>query len=759
VLRGGIPVNVGPQSDPKIYHTFSRIHGDLERDYNNFQIDTTYFSQGPGNFRDVNQNRRNDVLFVPVIGDFNVKMFLSFVQSDGYNPLTVAGTNFRLSADDAQSVISRCALPETEADADSVSQLQSLLTSSFRIGDLYKNIKARKINLGIDRAAFLAMVMQVADQEFAGMYAPTQNGFWADHWTYTLDLVDNYLYVFPDKKEFLLYDSDPIPFFMSPAIVNDRKRRYSLCPNPDKPGTQTICAYNSVCNWGSANNCFPKERTSAMQQVFSSAEYIVDSAGAGGVWQQDASGQTVSVSVLAKFLILGSLKFSTLDPLGMGIEYEGGHPGWNDAMNGLPGLVGSGMPETFEMMRVLEFLNTSLATFGRPARVPTEFGVFLHGMSDLLADFFAEYPDGDSRASPDTKEAEFDFWNASNTIREDYRLSVVGNYIGTYEEWPSADLLIVLQRMIAKTEVGVLRSLDMTPDRDTPTYFYYQADDFYTGPNSDDVPPPIVKKPFVYARSFAVHTVPLFLEGFTRHMRILKDAADKRVIYKRTKDSDLYDIPLKMFKLTSSLKKSVQNIGRVMAFASGWLENESIWLHMSYKFYLELIRGGLYEEFFEEIKTGLVPFMDPAKYGRSPVEASSFIVPSIFPDPTLHGTGFLARLSGSTAEFLSMWALMMAGQSPFFIDETGTVNLHFQPILPSWLFTADENAVSFTFLGHTNVTYHNPDRIDTWKAAPKSASLVSDDGTVIDAPQGVFSGDHVVNLVRGQKVATIDVYF
>ena len=39
---------------------------------------------------------------------------------------------------------------------------------------------------------------------------------------------------------------------------------------------------------------------------------------------------------------------------------------------------------------------------------------------------------------------------------------------------------------------------------------------------------------------------------------------------------------------------------------------------MSYKFYLELLRAGLYTEFFEEIKTGLVPFM-VGKYTLSTV--------------------------------------------------------------------------------------------------------------------------------------------
>lgn len=73
-----------------------RVHGDLERDYNNFVLEPTYFSQGPGNFRDVAQNRRNDVVINPRIGSFNVKLFLSFLQVDGYNPLSVEAVVFTI---------------------------------------------------------------------------------------------------------------------------------------------------------------------------------------------------------------------------------------------------------------------------------------------------------------------------------------------------------------------------------------------------------------------------------------------------------------------------------------------------------------------------------------------------------------------------------------------------------------------------------------------------------------------------------------
>jgi hypothetical protein len=105
ILRGGLPMLLGDADKPKVFHTFSRIHGDIERDYNNFQIDTTYFSQGPGNFRDVSQNRRLDVLLSPQVKDFNVRMFLSFVQADAYNPLTVASTLFKVPTDAIDALV------------------------------------------------------------------------------------------------------------------------------------------------------------------------------------------------------------------------------------------------------------------------------------------------------------------------------------------------------------------------------------------------------------------------------------------------------------------------------------------------------------------------------------------------------------------------------------------------------------------------------------------------------------------------------
>lgn len=66
-------------------------------------------------------------------------------------------------------------------------------------------------------------------------------------------------------------------------------------------------------------------------------------------WQRTNTGETFMSSAIAKLFLLGAIKFATRDAYGMGIEYEGGRPGWMDSMNGLPGMIGSGIPEYVEL--------------------------------------------------------------------------------------------------------------------------------------------------------------------------------------------------------------------------------------------------------------------------------------------------------------------------------------------------------------------------------------------------------------------------
>jgi hypothetical protein len=214
-----------------------------------------------------------------------------------------------------------------------------------------------------------------------------------------------------------------------------------------------------------------------------------------------------------------------------------------------------------------------------------------------------------------------------------------------------------------------------------------------------------------------------------------------------------------MYKVNAPLADQSHEIGRARAFTPGWLENESIWLHMEYKYLLEVLRAGLYDEFCQDFKRTLICFQDPEVYGRSPLENSSFLVSSAHPDESLHGAGFVARLSGATAEFLSIWSTMMIGRQPFFL-QNGELHLQFRPTLPAWLFDRD-GRLAFTFLGKVRVTYHNHDRRDLFPdngVSARAMILHPADQRQIEFTEGII-GEPYAQMVRAGQVRNIDVDF
>merc|ERR1712183_187239 len=151
-------------------------------------------------------------------------------------------------------------------------------------------------------------------------------------------------------------------------------------------------------------------------------------------------------------------------------------------------------------------------------------------------------------------------------------------------------------------------------------------------------------------------------------------------------------------------------------------ENESIWMHMSYKYYLQLLRGKLYDQFFSEYHNGgILPFMDFDTYGRPLTECSSFIASSAFPDPSIHGMGFVARLSGSTAEFLDIYQLMFYGPNMFYVNEENELEFQLTPALPSWLFVDDEG---------TGDALTDRDGANIYGVPPKKYTVTMKDGTI-----------------------------
>jgi hypothetical protein len=715
VLRGGWPLILESDTKRTVYHVYSRKHGDLERDYNAFYMAAEPYSQGNGNYRDVNQNRRCDVLLEPRVGDFDVLSFLELIQADGYNPLVVEGSRFTLPDDRQADVLALVDDPEA---------LRPLLAHPFTPGGLLRAMVDRGIGLKVSPEAFVLAALEAAEQRFTATFG---EGYWIDHWFYNLDLIDAYLAVYPDRKRALLFERE-VAFFDSPAFVRPRAEKMVLTE-------RGVRQYGAVVE--------DEEKAALIASRIASQDETPNR-----VRVDHGRGAIYRTTVFAKLVGLALIKFATLDPLGMGVEMEAGKPGWYDALNGLPGLLGSSLCETVELQRLLAFLLTA-AREARQAEIalPVEQAALLEAVTAALADWEgADDPGRDVRT-----------WDAVATAREVYREQVRLGLDGETATMTCRELIPILEAFQARVRAGIERAVAMN-DGIPPTYFTYTVTDHVPLVGEDGAPLCDPQgRPRVAAKGFAVNVLPLFLEGPVHAMRMTSDEKAAHLLYDRVRESDLFDRALGMYKVNAPLTGQPHEIGRARAFTPGWLENESVWLHMAYKYLLALLKAGLYAEFFHAFKTGLIPFQDPAVYGRSPLENSSFIVSSAHPDPTLHGTGFVARLSGATAEFLNIWCIMMVGERPFFVRE-GELCLAFKPALPGCLFDA-AGELRFTFLGHTEVTYHNLEHLDV---SPESVSVVGmalyfEDGARIDLSSPIIGAPYAEQVRLGQ-VQQIDVF-
>jgi hypothetical protein len=728
ILRGGFPTSFGTENDTT-YHIFSRKHGDLERDYNEFSLEPAYYSQGNGNFRDVNQNRRCDLFFNPQVKDHNVKVFTNLIQLNGYNPLVIEGSKFYIKDEPAKEEIANRIAKKDRA------KVLDRLKDAFTPGEIAVFIDDHDIELNLDIPEFVDLVIDKAQFWTEAKFG---EGYWIDHWTYNLDLIENYLAVYPEKLQELLLEDETYTFYDNYAKVQPRDKKYVLADAGPRQ-------FNAVVE------------DEAKQEMIANRDKLPYY-----VRTDQGTGEIYYTTLITKLLTLVINKVSTLDPFGVGIEMEANKPGWYDALNGLPGIFGSCTAETMELKRLVEFLQQSLEQIDIAATKSVTLPIELYQFYESLNQVLANWIDGQDS---------FAYWDQATTLREEYRAEVFAGLVGAEEELTIADLKNFLDRVETKLDRAV--ELAQEDKGLFTTYFSYQPVEFVkTGEQSVD------SLDNIRVTEFEQHRLPEFLEGQVRAMKVLKDQEQASQLHDRVHDSQLYDEPLGMYRVNGDLSSESYDIGRARAFSPGWLENGSIWLHMEYKYLLELLKSGLYDDFYQAIDEALVPFQDPETYGRSILENSSFILSTLNNDDENHGRGYIARLSGSTAEYLHMWSLMAFGPNPF-ETKNGELVYQPQPALQADLFTTEAkevnlqvsetetvkvevpaNSFAHRFLGDTLVIYHNPKRKSTVgvdKAEIKGYKLATKDGQEIEIEESIISSS-LANRIREGEINQIDIF-
>ncbi len=495
VMRGGLPHQVGPDGGKALLYLYSRKHGDMERDYNYFRTAPAFFSQGNGNYRDVNQNRRNDVLIHPFVGDAVIRTFLNLLQLDGNNPLDVQGARFFIG----DAAVLDAFLTRTLQQPDRT--LRTLLHTGYTPGEVFAVADAAGTAFLVSKESFLAEAISLSERFESARHG---EGYWTDHWTYNTDLLESYLAVYPEKETALFFE--------------DRSHTW----------------YDTFCR------VLPRHEKHVLN------------------------------------------KAASLDPSGIGIELDSNKPNWYDALNSLSGLFGSSTNETFELKRLLMLMKTVLQQAGdkvETVHVPVEASDFLHKLTAAFRDM-----------------AGFAQWDARCSAKETFREKTFTGVSGTEFQLAKSTFLQFADVVLAALDTGLNAAID--PGSGLPlSYFSHEATDWEeTGAVRNG-------HPLVRVKAFRRRALPLFLEGIVHAMRSENDPEKVRRLHRLVLSSGLYDHKLKMFKVNASLAKEGYEIGRNRAFPAGWLENESIWLHMEYKYLLALLRKGLVPEYFEAAKT------------------------------------------------------------------------------------------------------------------------------------------------------------
>ncbi|MBA3397372.1 MAG: hypothetical protein H0T89_32395 [Deltaproteobacteria bacterium] len=734
VVRGGMPVMFDTARGRSAFYVYSRQNGDLERDYHFFVLEPTYLSQGTGHYRSVLQNRRTDAWFFPETEDANLKTFLDLIQLDGYNPLEVRGLSYRLvDAERAER-----ALEAHVPSADDRSALCAWMARSFTPGELVMRLEERAPAPAGGWQPTLAELLACArENELGGLH----EGFWADHWHYNIDLLEVYLMVFPDRLRAVLLERTDYTYFDDPDVVVPRAMR-----SVDAGGK--IRMYGAVVR--------DRDKLARIRER-TEAPYTVRTEG----------GAFYETCLLVKLLTIVVQRLATLDPAGIGIEMEGGKPGWNDSMNGLPGLFGSGLSETVELRRAVRMLNDALVTIEESLDVPVyaELVELLRALRPVLAE----------RARATGDRATFAYWDAANTLKEAYREATKHGLSGAEVAMSITELRGFLADGNSVLDLifeGPGRVKAVAPSGVPYTYFVNDVVSARpTGRTGHGGAPTVEPEAFVQ------RPVRLFLEGPVHWMKELRHEAAQ--VYEAVRASPIYDRTLAMYKACESMDGESYELGRAVgAYPRGWIENESIYLHMEYKYLLEVLRSGLCDEFWRDAKTALIPFMNPEVYGRSTLEGASFIVSSAYADPRLHGRAFQPRLSGITCELLHIWIVAVAGEHPFRITAGGALELALAPRLPGWLFTeapcerryrdrddgwqvvqVPANAFAFKLLDRALVIYHNASRAPTYGPQGVRATayrLHYRDGRSFEIAGATTDATHAA-AVRSGLVRRIDV--
>lgn len=148
-------------------------------------------------------------------------------------------------------------------------------------------------------------------------------------------------------------------------------------------------------------------------------------------------------------------------------------------------MIGSGLPETYELKAMLEYILSALRKFKRDITIPTELNYLInsisHALDKLEASNIATWEIPNVINSLPVPPEHFTYWDEVSSAREVYREATKLMFNGDTVQIKCSDATAILQRWIHHVKEGLKRALAVgtTGFQDSgntgisPTYFSY----------------------------------------------------------------------------------------------------------------------------------------------------------------------------------------------------------------------------------------------------------------------------------------------
>jgi hypothetical protein len=127
-------------------------------------------------------------------------------------------------------------------------------------------------------------------------------------------------------------------------------------------------------------------------------------------------------------------------------------------MNGLPGMVGSGMPETYELYLLLKYVKKVVDTYDRPIDIPTELQTMLITVNGALDDLEEDGYEDAEELPLHVPVPLFEYWDVVAAARENYRNNVETYFFGNTTTLEATTVSDMIGRWIDQIDMGIDRS-------------------------------------------------------------------------------------------------------------------------------------------------------------------------------------------------------------------------------------------------------------------------------------------------------------